>query len=153
MLEAVANIERWSNNEAVHSDQYQSAVLHELGVIGEAAAHLSQAFRRAHSEIPWQQIVGMRNMLIHRYWDTAWGIVEEVLRNDLPLLKTALGSPVEDDSGTDIEEMLAIANKRPALGDANAGRRSQQRTCDAWMPIARSRCTLSAGHSGHHRSA
>jgi uncharacterized protein with HEPN domain len=45
----------------------QSAVLHQLLILGEAAKRLSQAFRDAHSQIPWSLVTGMREKLIHHY--------------------------------------------------------------------------------------
>lgn len=68
----------------------QSAILHQLMVIGEAVKRLSNEFREKHSEIPWSAIAGMRDHLIHGY-----DIVdmEEVWRTatvDVPSLLTAL---------------------------------------------------------------
>jgi uncharacterized protein with HEPN domain len=59
-----------------------------LGIIGEAARHISTEFRSAHPEIPWRQIIGMRNFLFHDYagvnnnilWNTAVTEVPELLR-------------------------------------------------------------------------
>ena len=45
----------------------QSAVLHQLMVMGEAVKRLSPAFRTGHPEIPWSLIAGMRDKLIHGY--------------------------------------------------------------------------------------
>jgi len=45
----------------------QSAILHQLLVIGEAVKKLSEEFRAQHPEIPWARIAGMRDKLIHQY--------------------------------------------------------------------------------------
>jgi len=45
----------------------QSAILHQLLVIGEAVKRLSEDFRTQHPEIPWLRIAGMRDKLIHAY--------------------------------------------------------------------------------------
>ena len=45
----------------------QSAILHQLLVIGEAVKRLSEDFRAGHPEIPWLRIAGMRDKLIHAY--------------------------------------------------------------------------------------
>ncbi len=54
----------------------RSAVMYQLTVIGEAVKRLSSEFRIAHSEIPWSDIAGMRDHLIHAYdlvdWDEVW---------------------------------------------------------------------------------
>lgn len=45
----------------------QSAVMHQLLIIGEAVKRLSSEFRAAHAAIPWSQIAGLRDILIHHY--------------------------------------------------------------------------------------
>jgi uncharacterized protein with HEPN domain len=58
-----------------------------LGIIGEAASHISAPFREETPQIPWRQIIGMRNFIIHEYpgidldviWDTASLRVPELL--------------------------------------------------------------------------
>ena len=47
----------------------QLAVERLLEVVGEAARNVSDAFKKAHPEIPWKQIIGQRNILIHEYGD------------------------------------------------------------------------------------
>jgi uncharacterized protein with HEPN domain len=72
----------------------QSAVLHQLMVMGEAVKRLSPDFRAEHPEIPWPLIAGMRDNLIHGYdivdldevWRTAETDVPELLRLIEPLL-------------------------------------------------------------------
>jgi uncharacterized protein with HEPN domain len=46
-------------------ERVRSAVSHQLIIIGESARRLSDEFREAHPEIPWSEIVGMRNVLVH----------------------------------------------------------------------------------------
>jgi uncharacterized protein with HEPN domain len=64
----------------------QSAVLHQLMVIGEAVKRLSPDFRSAHPEVPWRLIAGTRDKLIHFYEgvdiDAVWSMIE----SDLPQL-------------------------------------------------------------------
>lgn len=72
----------------------QSAILHQLMVMGEAVKRLSAEFRARHSEVPWMLIAGMRDKLIHGYdivdleqvWQTAVGDVPELLSLIEPLL-------------------------------------------------------------------
>jgi uncharacterized protein with HEPN domain len=56
----------------------QFAVLHATALIGEAASRLSLEFRQDHSEVPWREIIGTRNRIIHGYenvkLDTVWDI-------------------------------------------------------------------------------
>ncbi len=72
----------------------QSAVLHQLLIIGEAVKRLSEAFRQQHLNIPWRLIAGMRDKLIHAYdsvdldevWKTAVNDIPDLLTNIRPLL-------------------------------------------------------------------
>jgi uncharacterized protein with HEPN domain len=72
----------------------QSAVLHQLLVLGEAVKRLSRKFRERHPEIPWALIAGMRDNLIHEYdsvdleevWSTAERDVPRLLASIEPLL-------------------------------------------------------------------
>ena len=72
----------------------QSAVMHQLLIIGEASKRLSAEFRAEHPEIPWKQITGMRDFLIHAYdyvniervWGTTTTNVPELLSGIEPLL-------------------------------------------------------------------
>ena len=68
----------------------QLAVLHLIQVLGEAASRASAAFRDAHPEIPWGQIVGMRNRIVHGYDDVDPDIVWRVAREDVEPLLAAL---------------------------------------------------------------
>jgi uncharacterized protein with HEPN domain len=72
----------------------QSAVLHQLTVLGEAVKRLSRPFRDQHPILPWPPITGMRDHLIHGYdavdldevWNTATSNVPDVLAKITPLL-------------------------------------------------------------------
>jgi uncharacterized protein with HEPN domain len=62
------------------------AVLRLLEMIGEAVTRLPPEVTEQHREIPWAQIVGLRNRLIHGYDSVDLEIVERVLEDDLPAL-------------------------------------------------------------------
>jgi uncharacterized protein with HEPN domain len=59
---------------------WQDAIIRQLEVIGEASKRLSSQLRDANSEIPWQRICGLRDVLIHNYMgvdlEAVWGIVQ-----------------------------------------------------------------------------
>ena len=59
-------------------------------VIGEAAGQVSKEFQTAHPEIPWPAIVGMRNRLIHAYFDIDLDRVWDTVKDDLPPLVASL---------------------------------------------------------------
>ena len=60
---------------------------HHLQIIGEAARSISQALGVAHSEIPWANVIAMRNLLVHEYFGVDIEEVWSTAVNDLPLLR------------------------------------------------------------------
>lgn len=74
------------------SDLLRSAVARKIEIVGEAARRLSAEFRAAHPEVPWRQIVGMRDRLIHGYDDIDRGKVWSVAAEELPALEKVLSS-------------------------------------------------------------
>ncbi len=68
----------------------RAAVMRQLEIMGEAARRLSEETRLELSEIPWRQIIGMRNRLIHGYDDVDLAIVWDTIQNDLPLVVAQL---------------------------------------------------------------
>lgn len=64
----------------------QSAVMHQLLILGEAVKRLSDAFRASHPELPWQMMTGMRDILIHHYDGVDIDEVWNTVTNDLPKL-------------------------------------------------------------------
>jgi uncharacterized protein with HEPN domain len=64
----------------------QSAILHQLIVLGEAVKRLSNEFRSHHPTIPWRLIAGMRDKLIHGYDDVDLDEVWKAAEKDVPQL-------------------------------------------------------------------
>lgn len=64
----------------------QSAILHQLLVLGEAVKRLSDAFRTQHLGVGWIQIAGMRNILIHEYDHVDLDEVWQTVTVDVPHL-------------------------------------------------------------------
>ena len=65
---------------------HQHAVVKAVENIGEAASRVSADTKQAHPEIPWRQVIGMRNRLIHAYFDINLDILWQVVQDDLPEL-------------------------------------------------------------------
>lgn len=64
--------------------------LRHLQIIGEAARALPEDVRALAPEIPWHKIVGMRNVLVHGYFDIDTDIVWDAVARDVPALKPAI---------------------------------------------------------------
>ena len=67
-----------------------------LEIIGEAARGISQEFRDSHPDLPWNKMVGMRDRLIHGYFDVNLDVVWETVTEDLPGLVDKLEKIVAD---------------------------------------------------------
>lgn len=68
------------------------AVIRCVEILGEAAARLSDGARAAAPDIPWSAIVGMRNRLVHAYFDVDVDVVWKTVTVELPALKIRLHS-------------------------------------------------------------
>ena len=72
------------------------AVVYNIMIIGEAANLLTIEFRKNHSEVPWCDIVDMRNVLVHGYITTNAVLIWETYTNDLPILKSQITQYIEE---------------------------------------------------------
>jgi uncharacterized protein with HEPN domain len=70
----------------MHDEKSQSAIVHQLLVLGEATKRLSAGFRAHHPEIPWRMMAGMRDTLIHEYDEVDLEEVWKTVTVDLPRL-------------------------------------------------------------------
>src|SRR5699024_9329469 len=68
------------------------AVVRNLEIVGEAVSRLSPAVTSSHPDVPWRAIVGMRNTLIHQYFEVHASVVIEAVDKDLEPLAAALQS-------------------------------------------------------------
>ncbi|MEO0490923.1 MAG: DUF86 domain-containing protein [Cyanobacteria bacterium J06635_15] len=68
------------------------AVVKDIEIIGEAASKLSDACRDQCPQLPWRDIIGMRNRLVHAYFEIDVDVVWEVVTTDLPKLLPAVES-------------------------------------------------------------
>jgi uncharacterized protein with HEPN domain len=93
MLEAIEQIERYAGRgrDALTSDELIRVwVVHHLQVLCEAAAALGRDFHSAHPDIPWSEMVAMRNVLVHDYGGVDPNEVWRTVVRDLPPLKQKL---------------------------------------------------------------
>ena len=74
-------------NEVFLQDEVlRRAFVRSLEIIGEAARHVPDEFRRSHDEVSWTNMVGMRDRLIHGYFGIDYEIVWDVITNIIPNL-------------------------------------------------------------------
>ncbi len=75
-----------SRQEFLRDTQLQDSVIRRLEIIGEAVGRLSSGFRDDNPDIPWSEIRGLRNWVIHRYDDIDMDVVWETVATDIPRL-------------------------------------------------------------------
>jgi uncharacterized protein with HEPN domain len=94
ILDAVSKAESYCSSLSkagfASNELVQDAVIRQLEIAGEAAKHVSPAFRKKHPEVPWKDMAGMRDKLIHDYFGVDIGAVWLTVREDLPKLRPSL---------------------------------------------------------------
>jgi uncharacterized protein with HEPN domain len=76
--------------DSVVSSMALDAIKQNLQVIGEAVKHLPPSITESHTEVPWPQIRGFRNVLVHQYFDVDPAIIQDVIDTHLTTLRSAL---------------------------------------------------------------
>ena len=74
----------------IHDEILSRAVVRSLEIIGEATKNLPSEWRAAYPQVQWRSIAGIRDRMIHHYFDIDFEIVAGVLENDLDLLGTTV---------------------------------------------------------------
>jgi uncharacterized protein with HEPN domain len=87
---AISYISSKSKEEFVADIQCQDAVNRRIEIIGEAANRVSETTRSTLAMLPWHQMIGMRNVVIHQYDAVDLDIVWDTVQDALPLLISEL---------------------------------------------------------------
>ncbi len=97
--DAIAKIQVYvkgvSKSSFMRETLIQDAVIRQIEIIGEAAKRVSEKTRSENVQIPWQDISGMRNKLIHDYFGVDIEKVWLTVRKDIPLLKKQINRILE----------------------------------------------------------
>ena len=105
ILEAIEKIERYASKgkDALFEDELvQTWIVYHFQIIGEAANHISDSLQRENPDIPWLDIVAMRNVLVHHYFGIDLDQVWDTTNLDLPVLKANVEKILKDlDPGED----------------------------------------------------
>ena len=74
----------------------QDAVLRRIEIIGEAVKNLSNTTRAQYPDIPWKEMAGMRDVVIHQYFGVTLGMIWRVATSDLILLKEKMSTIIDE---------------------------------------------------------
>ena len=102
ILEAIHTIQKYTQHmelkNFVEDRRTVDAVVRNLIIIGEAAVHIPDDICLNHPEVPWYEMRGMRNFVVHEYYQANDAIIWDTVQVDLPLLPTLLNKVFEDPS-------------------------------------------------------
>jgi len=79
-------IENLSYEQFLEDLKTEDAVVRNLEVIGEAAENISEELKRKYSQIPWKDLAGVRDRLIHHYFGVNFDIVWDIAKKELPAI-------------------------------------------------------------------
>lgn len=100
IIDAVGQIETYvsgiSYEDFISSRMHQDAVIRQFEILGEATKNISTHTRNNHPDIPWKDIAGMRDILIHQYFGVDLGSVWDSATSDMPAIKPLLEKLVAD---------------------------------------------------------
>jgi len=101
---AAEYVERLGSASAFRQSQRdQDAVIRNIEIIGEAARHIQKnapEFVTAHPDLPWVEMRGMRNKMIHDYFDVDANVVWSTVKDDLPRLKQQIDDLLKEQRGS-----------------------------------------------------
>ncbi len=96
MLDAIHNVNMYmkgrTEDDLVNNSMLFYAVVKNIEIIGEAAYKLTNDFKESHPDTPWRQIVSMRHILVHGYYQVTADEIFNVYQQDLPILLQQLSS-------------------------------------------------------------
>lgn len=94
ILEAIEEIQRYTTNTDLktflENSMMRFACVKQIEIIGEAANNITPDTRAMFSDVEWQQIIGMRHILVHEYFGVDFDLIWQVIIDDLPILKTKI---------------------------------------------------------------
>ena len=94
IIQAIERIKRYTLgkrfDDLVKDDMMYYAVVKNIEIIGEAANLLTNEFKSEHPDTQWKLITGMRNYIVHEYFQVDNTVIWDVIQNDLPYLETQI---------------------------------------------------------------
>jgi uncharacterized protein with HEPN domain len=76
-----------SFEDFIKDETLKKAIVRSLEIIGEAAKNVPEHVKNKRGEIPWKKIIGLRDVLVHRYFGVDYANVWKIVKEDIPELK------------------------------------------------------------------
>ncbi len=96
IIDAIVTIEEYSNgfdyDSFLENRLVQDAIIRQFMIIGEASKNLTKDFKEKYPDIPWKQITGMRDKVVHGYFEVDLDAIWTTIEEDLIILKEKLNS-------------------------------------------------------------
>ena len=96
MVAAQSFVEGMDFDVFVEDDKTTSAVVRKLEIIGEAAKNVPETIRQEYPQVPWQQMAGMRDRIIHAYFAVDYVIVWDTLKDVIPPFQPIIKQILKD---------------------------------------------------------
>jgi len=100
ILESIRAIEQYTKEKTIDDFRrdtwLQDATMRRLEIIGEAVKNIPANFKKKYRAVPWKKAAGMRDVIIHQYFDVDLEIVWETLKKDIPELKKEIEKIVKE---------------------------------------------------------
>ncbi|MFN4255026.1 MAG: DUF86 domain-containing protein [Saprospiraceae bacterium] len=90
-----------SKDQLLDDETLKRAVVRSLEIIGEATKNIPADFRQKWGAVPWRNIAGMRDKLIHDYIGVNYGIVWDVVRNKIPEVRAQIAQIIERETANE----------------------------------------------------
>lgn len=98
--EAISKIEQFTQGMEYHTfvkdEKTVFAVIRALEVIGEATKNILKSIKTKYADIPWREMTGIRNKLIHEYFGVVYEVIWKTIKEDIPPLKPKIEQILQD---------------------------------------------------------
>ena len=100
ILESIELIKRYTEGrsleEFLNDVQFQDSVIRRLEIIGEAVKNIPDDIKKEHPEIPWKEIAGMRDIVVHGYFGIDLELTWRTVERDIPELERKISAIYEE---------------------------------------------------------
>jgi len=90
-------IEGLDYTKFMENDMVCDAVVRNLEIAGEAARNISDELRTRYSQIPWRQLVGLRNIMIHAYFGVDYENIWKIVSEELPAISSSISTILQEE--------------------------------------------------------